>query len=99
MHGLALIYVLRDMPAIDQFKIVQESLARTRVLVTAATTLPAATRAEIAAQFRRRLGADVDISIEQVAEIPRERSGKYRYVVSQVPAPVGAPTTQMTEQA
>ena len=33
MHGLALIYVLRETPGIASFKIVQESLDRTRVLL------------------------------------------------------------------
>jgi phenylacetate-CoA ligase len=87
MHGLALIYVLRDIEAIDQFKIVQESLNLTRVLLTAAAPLAAATIADIEAQFRRRLGESVEISVEQVPEIARERSGKYRYVVSRVGLP------------
>jgi phenylacetate-CoA ligase len=33
MHGLALIYVLRETPGIEAFKIVQESLDLTRVLL------------------------------------------------------------------
>ncbi|WP_296897029.1 phenylacetate--CoA ligase family protein [Thiohalocapsa sp.] len=86
MHGLALIYVLRDIPAIDQFKIVQESLSHTRVLVTSGEPLAENSVGEIKAQFNRRLGRDVQITIEHVAEIPREQSGKYRYVVSHVPA-------------
>ena len=90
MHGLALIYVLRDMEAIDQFKIVQESLQRTRVLVKAAQPLPPAQVEAIQAQFRRRLGAGVEIAVEQVDDMPRERSGKFRYVVSHVALPAGA---------
>ncbi len=85
MHGLALIYILRDIDVIDQFKIIQESLTRTRVLVTAAAPLASELITGLAAAFRRRLGATVDISIEQVSTIPREASGKYRYVVSRVP--------------
>jgi phenylacetate-CoA ligase len=90
MHGLALIYVLRDMEDIDQFKIIQESLDRTCVCLTATRPLPASRVAEIEAQFRRRLGNGVEVCVEQVADIPRERSGKYRYVVSRVvlPAPL-----------
>ena len=33
MHGLALIYILRDLPQVAGFKIVQETLDRTRVQV------------------------------------------------------------------
>ena len=36
-----------------------------------------------------RLGGDVRIDVEQVDDIPAERSGKYRYVVSEVPLPDG----------
>jgi phenylacetate-CoA ligase len=86
MHGLALIYVLRDIPAIDQFKIVQESLDRTRVLVKSQPPIDDDLINAIASQFRRRLGADVTVDIERVDNIPRERSGKFRYVVSAVDA-------------
>ncbi|MET0319199.1 MAG: glycosyltransferase [Duganella sp.] len=84
MHGLALIYILRDVAQVRAFKIIQESLDRTRVLVVSAPALPGALRHSITAQFRARLGADVDILVEQVAAIPAEASGKHRYVVSKV---------------
>jgi phenylacetate-CoA ligase len=87
MHGLALIYVLRDIEAIDEFKIVQESLYSTHVLLTASAPLDPQIRAGIVASFRQRLGDKVDVRVEQVQEIPRERSGKYRYVVSRVALP------------
>ena len=35
-------------------------------------------------QARARLGSEVNVSVEEVAEIPPEKSGKYRYVVSHV---------------
>jgi phenylacetate-CoA ligase len=84
MHGLALIYVLRDIEGIDQFKIVQESLGHTRVLLTASAPLPSPLRTHIEAQFKRRLGDGVRIDIEQLDEIPLDQSGKHRYVVSHV---------------
>ncbi|MDE2146255.1 MAG: phenylacetate--CoA ligase family protein [Burkholderiales bacterium] len=98
MHGLALIYILRDLPQVRQFKIVQESLHLTRLLVVAEGTLPDALQADIVRQVRARLGAAVEVLIEPVPQIPPERSGKYRYVVSHVaaanppePAPAPAP--------
>jgi phenylacetate-CoA ligase len=98
MHGLALIYVLRDMEEIDQFKIVQESLARTRVLITANQPLRPHRIAHIQAQLRRRLGDDVEVAVQQVEEIARERSGKYRYVVSHVAAADAAAQTLPAER-
>jgi phenylacetate-CoA ligase len=86
MHGLALIYVLRDMPEVERFKIVQEDLRRTRVLVVRGAAYPADGDRHIAATFKARLGADVEVTVEAVAGIPAEKSGKYRYVVSHVAA-------------
>lgn len=86
MHGLALVYVVRDLPGVKEFKIVQESLDLTRVfLVTEAVFQPESEQA-IMAGFKRRLGAGVDIQIEHVAAIPKEASGKFRYIVSKVAA-------------
>lgn len=84
MHGLALIYVVRDLPGIRQFKIVQHSLTATEVLIVPETGFGAAQRDSIAAGFRQRLGAAVNIEIREVTEIPPEKSGKFRYVVSHV---------------
>jgi len=84
MHGLALIYILRDLPGISAFKIIQESVDCTRVLLVCASGLPPSLRVSIVAQFRARLGDSVDVAIEEVTAIPAEASGKYRYVVSKV---------------
>lgn len=84
IYGLALIYVVRDLPGIEQFKIVQESTERTRVLVVPGEGYVASLADRIRVGLRQRLGAGVDVEIETVAEIPAERSGKFRYVVSRV---------------
>jgi phenylacetate-CoA ligase len=84
MHGLALIYILRDMPGVRSFKIVQETLLRTRVLVVPDTVFDDSRRQAIARGFRARLGGAVEVEVEVVPQIPPERSGKHRYVVSHV---------------
>ncbi|HWW71652.1 MAG TPA: capsular biosynthesis protein, partial [Duganella sp.] len=84
MHGLALIYILRDLPQVRAFKIIQESLERTRVLLVSVDGLPPSLHLSIVGQFRARLGSSVEIMIEEVAAIPAEASGKHRYVVSKV---------------
>jgi phenylacetate-CoA ligase len=86
MHGLALIYVLRDLPEIASFKIVQESRERVRVIVVPATPLTSAVRETIDVGLRARLGKGVTVDIEEVSEISPEPSGKFRYVVSNVEA-------------
>ncbi len=84
MHGLALIYILRDLVQVRAYKIIQESLQLTRVLLVCVPALDAGLRQSIVAGFRARLGADVEIAIEEVAEIAAEASGKYRYVISKI---------------
>jgi phenylacetate-CoA ligase len=90
MHGLALIYVVRELPGVRAFKVVQESLALTRVYLVTGEGFDPAAVAAIEQGFRRRLGEGVTVQVERVAEIPAERSGKFRYIVSHVPATAGA---------
>lgn len=84
MHGLALVYILRDLPEVKSFKITQETRDLTRVQVVLAAPLPEPLRAKIVAGFQARLGAAVAIEVEQVDAILPEKSGKFRYVVSKV---------------
>lgn len=84
MHGLALIYILRDLPQIEAFKIIQESLDQTRILLVSKTVLDQLMLTQIEQAFKARLGKAVCITIEQVEQIPAEKSGKFRYVISKV---------------
>ncbi len=87
MHGLALIYILRKIPGINAFKIIQESLDLTRILIVSKSTLDLTTKKLITHEFQTRLGSDLTINIEEVSEIPLEKSGKFRYVISKVIPP------------
>ena len=85
LHGLSLIYILRDIPAVRAFKIVQETRSHTRALIV--PELGASTEGldrAVIEGFRRRLGNGVEVSVEFVDSIPAEKSGKFRYVVSHV---------------
>lgn len=84
MHGLALVYVVRDLPGVRQFKIVQESLQRTRLQLAVDDSFDRSQRGTIQAAFQRRLGTAVQVDVEFVERIAAERSGKFRYVVSHV---------------
>lgn len=86
MHGLSLIYAVRDLPGIERFKIVQESLDLTRVLIEPGPDYDPAVATVIVSGLQRRLGAEVRIEVHTVPRLPAERSGKFRYVVSKVPA-------------
>lgn len=83
MHGLALVYILRDLSQVKAFKIVQESLDLTRVQVVTDTSL-SGIHQTIVNGFKSRLGAGVEVEVEQVEAIAPEKSGKFRYVISKV---------------
>ncbi len=86
MHGLALIYTLRDLPGIERFRIEQLTLAETEVKVVPGPLFGDATVRRIVGDFKARLGQAVRVRVVVVDEIPNERSGKFRYVISHVPA-------------
>jgi phenylacetate-CoA ligase len=84
MHGLALIYTVRDLPGVSQFRIVQHDLDRTEVEIVAGPAFGAREEQRVERDFKARLGATVDVVITRRDRIEPERSGKFRYVVSRV---------------
>lgn len=85
IHALALIYVLRDIPEVREFRILQTSLTHTEIQVDA--TLDQATlEAAIVPRFKAILGAGTEVEIRRVSPIPRDATGKFRYVRSSVSA-------------
>lgn len=82
MHGLSLIYILRDLPGIQSFKVIQESRALTRVLLVTDTDFPPGANDIITKGFKERLGLNVSVLIDLVNNIPAEKSGKFRYIIS-----------------
>jgi phenylacetate-CoA ligase len=84
-HGLSLIYVMRDIPGVAEFKIIQEAVDDVKVLLKIHKTLfPEEGKREIIEGFKKRMGQEVNVNIEMVDEIEKDASGKYRYVVSKV---------------
>jgi phenylacetate-CoA ligase len=86
LHGLELIYILRELNGIDFFKIIQETKLYTRVEIVPSTgnAISKEITDSIVSGFKARLGGDVVIDVEIVTEIAAEKSGKYRYVISKV---------------
>ncbi|MCF7981271.1 MAG: AMP-binding protein [Pseudomonadales bacterium] len=84
MHGLALIYIIRDLPSVTEFKIIQESKQLTRVQLVANSAFNEIHKEQIVEGFKKRLGHSVEVQVERVNKIAAEASGKMRYVVSRV---------------
>lgn len=82
LHGLSLIYILRDLSGVQSFKVVQESKALTRVLLVTDVNFSNASVDLIVKGFKQRLGDSVQVQVDLVDNIPAEKSGKFRYIVS-----------------
>ncbi len=84
MHALALIYEVRDKPGVRGFKFIQAEDLSVELLLVAGPELDAGVEAAIRSGLERRMGPGTVLSLRRVPEIPPEKSGKYRYVVSRV---------------
>ncbi len=82
MHGLSLIYILRDLPGVKSFKVVQETRLLTKVLLVTDAAFDPGSVLQIVSGFKQRLGAEVAVDVSIVDTIPAEKSGKFRYIIS-----------------
>src|SRR5512139_705478 len=85
MHALAVIYVLRAVPGISQFKCIQHALNRMEVMIVPDAGWNETARDAVVAGLQARLGEALRVDVRMLDEIPPEASGKHRYVVSHVP--------------
>jgi phenylacetate-CoA ligase len=76
--------VLYGLP-LREAQFVQESVNRMRVRVVPSAGFGAASEQALAARIRERMG-DIGVHVEEVAEIARTATGKFRLVICQVPA-------------
>lgn len=84
MHALALIYVLREVDGIRQFRITQRSLDELDVDVVANARFSDNSERAILLGLRRRVGDDVVIRLSRRDHIPPTPSGKHACVVSHI---------------
>lgn len=87
LHGLALIYVLRESPGVAEFKIIQHALEDFEVLVRPGEGWDVASRAAITRGIQARVGEAARVRVVSVESIEPDVSGKHRYVVSHVAMP------------
>lgn len=84
LHGLALIYVLRDLEGIEEFKIIQHTKDHTEIQLLTNAHFNRSLEDGIIDALKARLGQTVKIDLNYVDTIEKEKSGKFRYVVSHV---------------
>ncbi|MCX7097536.1 MAG: AMP-binding protein [Methylococcales bacterium] len=85
VHALAAIYVLRETPGVEQFKIIQHAVNDFEILIVTNLFWQADALKVIEEKFKLRFGKGCISHIQLVAAIAPEASGKMRQVVSKVP--------------
>ena len=83
VHALAVIYAVREISSIQRFQVLQDESMRVVVRVMTTTGFSREDRQRLIAKITMALGQDVEITVDQVPQIPAAPSGKYRYVISQ----------------
>ena len=78
------VHLVKGRPEIQGFKLVQESPDLVRVLLVVRGELSDEVTSTIAHGLRAHLGEGMRVEFESLGEIPREKSGKYRTVVSRL---------------
>lgn len=86
MHGLALIYILRELPYVRQFRIIQEAADLLTIQLVLAADTTADLQNTIVAPIRQRVGQSMRIELQLQQELAVEPSGKFRYIVNRMPA-------------
>lgn len=85
MHALAVIYVLRAIPGVAQFKLIQHAVDQLEVQVVPDARWSDVAREAVLSGLRARLGPTLRVDLKLLDAIAPEASGKHRYVVSHVP--------------
>ena len=84
MHALAAIYILREVPSIREFQVIQERLDRVSVTIVPDAGFSEPAQEALASRLARLFDDGVQVEILVAASIARPPSGKHRYVISNV---------------
>jgi len=80
-----LTHIFKEMRNIKESQIIQESIDKVIVNVVPRLGYTEKDSNRLLEEFNKRLGADTEIEIQFVDEISREKSGKFKAVISKVP--------------
>ncbi len=77
-------HLLKDIPGIERFQVVQKTLQNLTLRVVAGGEFDATARALLMAALRSHLGANLEVDLQLVNEIPLTGSGKLRVTISEL---------------
>lgn len=89
VHGSTFNHLLRAVPGIRAYKIVQERIEEVTVYLSVAGTLPEGVQDRLVASLKASLGADTRVQLELTDAIAPEANGKFRHVVCRIPVDTG----------
>jgi len=84
INSLALIYAVREVEGIERFRITQKTTTSFHVQVVRNTSFSPDSEEHIRTNWSRLLRSAITVTFEYAAELPLERSGKFRHVVSEI---------------
>lgn len=76
--------IVKNMMEIEQCRIVQERLGRVRVQIVGSHSLSDQIISQLSGSIKEVLGENVSVETEMLEELPRDKSGKLRKVISKV---------------
>ena len=86
VHAAYLCYTLKD-DAVHEFKMYQTAIDAVRVQIVKSPSFSGNSEKRLENNLRTALGNEMKITFEYPDTIPREKSGKLRYFVSELPSP------------
>lgn len=87
-----LTHPFKPMHCVEQSQIIQEDYDRITIKIVPNGEFRPADSEHLIREFRARLGEDMHIQIETVQELPRTRSGKFKWVISRVDKGIKVPS-------
>ncbi|MCH8147004.1 MAG: phenylacetate--CoA ligase family protein [Planctomycetes bacterium] len=84
VHPWAFDHIMKQASGIRKYKFVQKTLTFVHVQIESSRDLDAEECDRIAGQIRAQSGGQVSVDIDQVQQIPMDKSGKFRWIASEV---------------
>lgn len=85
LHALSVIYIVREIDGVEQFRIRQKTIDSFHVQLVRNDRFRPESENRIKEGLRARLKAPVGVTVEYLDILPPEKSGKFRHVISEVP--------------
>lgn len=84
IHCLFFIYIIREIPGVAQFRIIQKSFDELQIQIVKEPNFDTSAIKIIEEKIKKITGERIKIEFEFKEEIPLEKSGKYRWIISEI---------------